>query len=106
MEEHVGLIANRRGDTRVCVPHVRDAETGGEVHEAVAVDVPDIGTRGPLPEERRRRCDARGVTALHFREALGETARSRPGDSGDELRRERRRGDRSTRGTCGHGAGV
>ncbi len=76
---------------RVRVPGVGDAEAGAEVDEAVAVDVPDVGARCALPEDRRVGVEAGDVARLDAREPLRQRARTRPGDRGREGGRERAR---------------
>ena len=87
VQQAFGLRAHRRDDARVRVSHVRDAEAGREVDEAVAVDVPDVGALRALPEDGRWR-EARDAPALARGEATGERERARAGHGRQEAGRE------------------
>ena len=81
-----GLFGDGSADAGVRVAGVGHAKPGGQIDETVAVDVPDVRPRSPLPEDGRLRIDADDVAAFDGAEALGERARAWPGNGSHESR--------------------
>ena len=81
-----GLFVDSSDDARVGVADVGYAKRRGQIDVSVAVDVPDIRPRSPLPEYGRLRIDADDVAAFDGAEALGERARARSGNRSHESR--------------------
>ena len=79
-----GLFRDSPADAGVRVAGVGHAERRGQIDEAVAVDVPYVRPRSPLPEDGRLRIDADDVAAFDVAESLRERERARPGDAGRE----------------------
>ncbi len=83
-----GLFGDSSADAGVRVTGVGHAKRRGQIDEAVAIDVPDVRSRSPLPEDGRLRIDAGDVSAFDSAESLRERARARAGDGGRKYRGE------------------
>jgi hypothetical protein len=88
VEQSLALLVDGVHDARVRVAGVGDAEGRGEVDEAVAVRVPDVGAGGALPEDRGSGLGARDVAALDLGQARGQGQGARSGNRRDERGRE------------------
>ena len=90
VQELRGLAGEGRFDTRVAVADGGGAEAGGEVDEAVAVDIEDVRTARRSPDEGRGVAGAQGVDAGRLE--AGEVARQRdalrPRQGGADLRQQ------------------
>ena len=97
VQQRAALARNRLGDARVRVANVRNAETRDQIHEAVAVGVPNICATRALPKNGRRilrRCRARTFGALR---ASRQRTRTRPRNGAAHLGRFGFRHARSVR---------
>ena len=83
---------------RVSVARVGDPETRAEIHVAVAVRVPDVGTRRAFPENGGLRGELGHILAFDLGEALGERAGARARNGTQDFRKLILRGR--------HGAGL
>ncbi len=70
VKEPRGLLTNRGQNQRVSMTHGRDAETGGQVEKAVAIDVEHIGAQRLFPNKsvftRSEGVDARGFVVAEI----------------------------------------
>ena len=99
VDEPIRLLLDRRGDLRVGMPGRADGDAGGEVEEAIAVDIGDDHAR---PGLRHERVGARERRAGDGLVAGDDRARLRARQLGDDVRSDRLRGSRS-RGRGLHG---
>ncbi len=83
-----GLFGDSSADAGVRVTGVGHAKRRGQIDETVAVDVPDVRSRSPLPEDGRLGIDADDVATFDGAESLRERARARSGDGGRKYRGE------------------
>ncbi len=83
-----GLFGDGSGDAGVRVARVGHAEPSGQIDETVAVDVPYVRPRSPLPEDGRLWIDTDDVAAFDGAEPLRERARARSGDGSRKCRGE------------------
>ena len=74
VHQALGLFGDGSADARVRVAGVGHAECRGQIDETVAVDVPYVRPRSPLPEDGRLRIDTDDVAAFDGAEPLRECA--------------------------------
>ena len=77
-----GLFGDSSADAGVRVAGVGHAERRGQIDETVAVDVPYVRPRSPLPEDGWLRSDTDDVAAFDGAAPLRERPRARSGDGG------------------------
>jgi hypothetical protein len=92
VDEPIGLLLDRGHHLRVSVAGRADGDAGGEVEEAVAVDIGDDDAGAGLGDEGIGARQGRAGDGLV---ALDDGTRLRPGQLGDDVRRRQVSGSRS-----------
>jgi hypothetical protein len=87
VKETTGLVADCGNHRLVSMTHRRDPEPGGQIHEAVAVHIEDIGSECFLPDEGgavgSEGVDAGGLTLARL---AGQSTRSGTGRRAENAR--------------------